>query len=516
MRQWLDLLSGLCKPYFCLKAYFIVTRLEMPKISVLLLVAITVVSVWGNTIIDPTLGVSHVLTPLDRLNLTMADTNATFSLAIEEVTPYVEMGIADTFGIIAYSTVTNTGASTCIGDLGLSPGSAVDGGITIQGGAQEVDTPEAVTAMDAANTARVTLQGLPCDVTFSSSQGNLAGLTLTPGVYCWTPPNVLLQGGDLILDARGQLDAHWVFNIAGILTVGAPGAPNSVFMINGGSSCNVYWVTGGKTLMYLASHMIGTLIAYSQINFGVGGSVQGRTFALTDQVTLQANVIDDSLCNPETFNRTSMNITVSADIGTPPVMLPYNSTLIEFGNVAGFNVTAIGGAVGAPLSITIDTPSVDDTLVAILADPQTVFGLLYLAPGASVYQPMQAKAVTSSNGGLSLLATSGFGLGSYYFAYTNRSIIASLFPSPSSSTGESSSADVLLSSSSSSGVAAVVAPSSTGSSSSSSSSTAVHHTRGNHDTMIVAMWIAAGVFTFLILLCLYLLCISTTDSYSVL
>lgn len=73
---------------------------------------------------------------------------------------------------------------------------------------------------------------------------NLGGLTLAPGVYTAPGGSFLLTGSDLTLDAQGNANAVWVFQMATSLTVGAAGAPRNVTLINGAQAQNVFWQVG--------------------------------------------------------------------------------------------------------------------------------------------------------------------------------------------------------------------------------------------------------------------------------
>jgi hypothetical protein len=63
--------------------------------------------------------------------------------------------------------------------------------------------------------------------------GQLGGLTLLPGVYKSASGAFLITGSDLTLDAQGNADAVWIFQMASSLTVGTPLASSSVILVNG-------------------------------------------------------------------------------------------------------------------------------------------------------------------------------------------------------------------------------------------------------------------------------------------
>lgn len=73
------------------------------------------------------------------------------------------LGTAETFGVLAGSTVTNTGPSVITGNLGVSPGAAVVGfppGIVVGGTIHAADGV-ALQAQNDLTTAYTTLQALP-------------------------------------------------------------------------------------------------------------------------------------------------------------------------------------------------------------------------------------------------------------------------------------------------------------------------------------------------------------------
>lgn len=82
-----------------------------------------------------------------------------------------------------------------------------------------------------ARTAYTTLQGLPSTGVLAAELGNT---TIYPGVYT-NASSVGITLGLLTLDAQGNPNATWIFQIGSSLTVGTPTAPESVILINGAS-----------------------------------------------------------------------------------------------------------------------------------------------------------------------------------------------------------------------------------------------------------------------------------------
>ncbi len=95
------------------------------------------------------------------------------------------MGAAETFVLLAASTVTNTGPSMIDGDVGVSPGTAIIGFPpgTITGGFHSADALAASAQTDL-TTAYNDLAGQACDTVLTGM--DLGGMTLMPGVYCFS------------------------------------------------------------------------------------------------------------------------------------------------------------------------------------------------------------------------------------------------------------------------------------------------------------------------------------------
>jgi len=131
--------------------------------------------------------------------------------------------------------------------------------------------------------------------------GNLANLVLAPGDYTAAAGTFKIQGGDLTLDAKGDANAVFVFQMATTLTVGGPGAafPQSVILVNGAQAKNVYWQVGSAATINAAGGgtMEGTIISQAGAAFSTVGNtaivtLNGRVLSLNASVTLVDTVIN--------------------------------------------------------------------------------------------------------------------------------------------------------------------------------------------------------------------------------
>ena len=128
---------------------------------------------------------------------------------------------------------------------------------------------------------------------------NLGGLTLAPGVWKPAGGSLLITGSDLTLDAQGNANAIFVFQMASTLTVGAAGAPRSVILINGAQAKNVFWQVGSAATINGAGGgtMVGTIIASAGVTFSTAGNaaittLNGRALSLVASVTMVNTVIN--------------------------------------------------------------------------------------------------------------------------------------------------------------------------------------------------------------------------------
>jgi hypothetical protein len=161
-------------------------------------------------------------------------------------------------------------------------------------------------ALAEANTAYLTLQSTtaPGPAAGNAVQGTtlanteLGGTTLYPGVY-YTASGVTIENGDLTLDAQGDPNASWVFQIGSTLTVGLPATPVNIILANGAKASNIFWAVGSDVYLNPSGGgtFEGTIIAYYFIHVSTVGNVavttvNGRLIGLNASVTLVDTVIN--------------------------------------------------------------------------------------------------------------------------------------------------------------------------------------------------------------------------------
>jgi hypothetical protein len=196
----------------------------------------------------------------------------------------IPLGTAANFGVLGGSAVTNTGASTVNGNLGVSPGSSITGfppGIVVGGTINAADSI-AANAQNDLTIAYNAAAALPCTTDLTGQ--DLGGLTLTPGVYCFAASAALT--GTLTLDAQGDPSAQFVFKTGSTLTTASG---SSVVLINGGTTCNVFWQIGSSATLGTGSTIIGNILALTSITATTGANASGRLLARNGAVTLDTN-----------------------------------------------------------------------------------------------------------------------------------------------------------------------------------------------------------------------------------
>jgi hypothetical protein len=201
----------------------------------------------------------------------------------------VALGTATSFGVIATLTITNTGTSIVNGNVSLDPGTTMTGSPLVNGTVDVNDAASAKARTDlltAFTAAQDLAPGTP--ITGSADLGALYPLGIAPGIY--TSTTTMLVSTPLTLNASGDANAVWIFQIGSSLTTSA-----SVLLTNGAQAKNVFWVPALDATLGSGTTFNGTIMAGRNITGLTGAVVDGRLLAgavnAAATVALQSNTI---------------------------------------------------------------------------------------------------------------------------------------------------------------------------------------------------------------------------------
>ncbi len=209
----------------------------------------------------------------------------------------IDLKSAADFGILAGVGVSNAAGASVIYNMnvGIYPGarSSVTGfpPATVVNGAifcSDDATPPGINAL--LNQAKLDLTAAylaaegatdPAPATVAGDQG---GKTLAPGIYKSTS-TLLVQSGDLTLDAQGDANAVWIFQVASdFTTVG--GAGGNVILTNGAQAKNVYWQVGRSATIGDYTSFKGNVLALTSITMNAYSTAVGRMLAINGAVVM--------------------------------------------------------------------------------------------------------------------------------------------------------------------------------------------------------------------------------------
>ena len=215
----------------------------------------------------------------------------------------IVLGTVARFGIIAGVGVSNQAGFSQIHnmDVGIYPGvrSSVTGfppAIIINGAIYAADdiAPPGVPAMLLQAKTDLTNAYLAAEAASSPAPvivaGDQGGLTLAPGIYKSTS-TLLIQNGNLTLDAQGDANAVWIFQIASAFTT-VGGAGGSVILTGGAQAKNIFWQTGSSAIIGNFTSFQGNVLALTSITMNSGATAVGRMLARNGAVVLtNTNII---------------------------------------------------------------------------------------------------------------------------------------------------------------------------------------------------------------------------------
>ena len=207
----------------------------------------------------------------------------------------VPLGVAANFAVLAAAAVTNTSTPTTVtGDLGLWPGTSMTNfppGIvngTIHVNDTTAQAGEAALTIAYNNAAgRVGA--------FTPAVGNVGGLTFTPGLYRSGTSTAISGGGDLTLDAQGDPNAVFIFQIASTLTTSSG---FGVTLKGGAKPSQIFWEVGSSATIGTGSHFAGNILANTSITLVSGAVLDGRALAGAISGTGAVTMDDSTVVRP--------------------------------------------------------------------------------------------------------------------------------------------------------------------------------------------------------------------------
>ena len=202
------------------------------------------------------------------------------------------------FAVLGGTAVTNTATSATVvsgGDLGIYPttGAAVTGfDFSTGGGAGVVSgSPATVHLTDAV--AENAQSDFNLAFSYAAGLANTglipttvaANTTFTPGVYSNPAAVGLAVNTTVTLDALGDPDAVFIFQIGSALTTLGG---SQVILINNAQAQNVFWQIGSAAT--IGGPFVGSIMANTAVTLGAGFTLQGRIFA-GSEITLDDNTV---------------------------------------------------------------------------------------------------------------------------------------------------------------------------------------------------------------------------------
>lgn len=194
---------------------------------------------------------------------------------------------AGSFGVLAGSTVTNTGSTVINGNVGVSPGTAIIGfppGLVNGGVIHAADAVALQAQIDNTNAYNV-LAGRP--ITTNLTGQDLGGKTLVAGVYGFNTSAQLT--GTLTLNGQGNPNSVFIVNIGSTLTTASG---SSISLINGAQGGNVFFRVGSSATLGTSTSFTGDILALTSITLNTSAKIIcGDALAQNGAVTLNSNTI---------------------------------------------------------------------------------------------------------------------------------------------------------------------------------------------------------------------------------
>jgi hypothetical protein len=333
--------------------------------------------------------------------LTVGTLGATPVLALGVAPP---LGTTANFAVVAGQTITNTGPTVIVGDLGLHPGSAVTGAPAVVG-AEHVADGVALQAKNDLVTAYTVAKNEPPDSTLSNPE--LGGLTLVPGVYRLATAGLT---GTLTLDGKGDPNSVFIFQVGSTLITGSD---SRVRVINGASACNIFWQVGSSATLGTRTNFQGNILALTDITLTTGANIQnGRALVRNGQLVLDTNHITSPGDCSRAASSTGVTSSAPSSVTGQPVTLTATVPGASGGTVTFLNGTTslgtspVGGTGQATVTTTTLTAG-SHSITAVYTGSSSLLGSTSPVLIQTVRAPTSVSELTSGGTGGNVPAISG-------------------------------------------------------------------------------------------------------------
>src|SRR5664280_2163263 len=161
--------------------------------------------------------------------------------------------------------------------------------------------------------------------------GTVGTQTLVPGLYTWGSNVVIPTATTVTLDAQGDANAVWIFQITGTLDLMDSG---SISLAGGANAANIFWQVAGAVTLHPSSHFEGNILAMTNIAMQQAASINGRLLAQS-AVTLIGNPVSISAPAPAPEPRprptpTPVPVPVPAPVPAPTITVYHQTFFVGY------------------------------------------------------------------------------------------------------------------------------------------------------------------------------------------
>jgi hypothetical protein len=202
----------------------------------------------------------------------------------------VNLGTASTYAVLSGASVGNTATgpiTTLHGDLGVVANAQPTG-----------FPPGLVTGTTNVGNAAAAKAGTDLSTAYAEVAGRIGGTplvvvagvpqSLSPGLYNSVAAVAITAAGPLTLDAGGDPNAVFVFQVGAAFSLAA-GA--QIKLAGGAQASHVFWQVNGAANIGAGATVVGTVMANAAIGVGAGTVFNGRALAISGAIALNSNQV---------------------------------------------------------------------------------------------------------------------------------------------------------------------------------------------------------------------------------